>query len=70
MEPRQRLGAVARLARWCSDHRTRALVLCVAVLVVVGGVSSAVGTRTSTDFSLPNTESQEAQDVLQREFPS
>ena len=70
MEPGQRLGAVARLARWCIDHRRRALALCVAVLVVVAGVASAVGMRTSTDFSLPNTESHEAQDVLQRDFPA
>ena len=70
MEPRHRLGAVARLARWCIEHRRRVLLLCVAVLVVVSAVASAVGTRASTDFTLPDTESQKAQDVLQRDFPS
>src|SRR5215218_8202629 len=67
---RSNLGTVARLARWCAAHRRRTLVACVLVLVVVGGVASAVGTRTSTDFSLGGTESQRAQDVLQRDFPA
>ena len=40
------------------------------MLVVVGGVSSAVGPRTATDFALGGTESQRAQDVLERDFPS
>jgi hypothetical protein len=31
---------------------------------------SAVGTRAATDFSLSGTESQRAQDVLDRDFPS
>jgi putative drug exporter of the RND superfamily len=70
MESRHRLGAVARLARWCVEHRLRTLVICVAVFVAVAGVSSAVGTRTATDFTLPGTESQKAQDVLQRDFPA
>ena len=61
---------MARVARWCIDHRRRAILICVAVLVVVSGVASAVGTRTSTDFSLPHTESQQALDALRRDFPA
>jgi len=67
---RSQLGTVARLARWCGRHRRVTLLACVVVLVVVSGVSSAVGTHTSTDFSLGGTESQRAQDVLERDFPA
>jgi hypothetical protein len=46
-------GIVARAARWCVQHRRRALVAWVALLVVVLGVSGAVGTRQANQFSLP-----------------
>jgi putative drug exporter of the RND superfamily len=42
----------------------------VALLVVVLGVSGAVGTRQANQFSLKGTESQRAQDVLKAEFPA
>ncbi len=61
---------MARLARWCLEHRRRTLVAGVVVLVVVTGLSSAVGTRVATDFTLGGTESQRAQDVLERDFPA
>src|SRR5919106_3128442 len=70
MQSQERLGAVTRLARWCVQHRRRTLVAWIVGLVAVGAISSAVGTRAATDFSLPGTESQRAQDVLDRDFPS
>jgi putative drug exporter of the RND superfamily len=33
------------------------------------GVSSGLGTRQANDYSLPGTESQRAQDLLERDFP-
>ena len=51
-------------------HRRRALVAWVALLVVVLGVSGAVGTRQANQFSLKGTESQRAQDLLKAEFPA
>ena len=57
------------MARWCVEHRRRTLVAWIVGLVAVGAVSSAVGTRAATDFSLGGTESQRAQDVLDRDFP-
>jgi RND superfamily putative drug exporter len=63
-------GIVARAARWCVQHRRRALVAWVALLVVVLGVSGAVGTRQANQFSLKGTESQRAQDLLKAEFPA
>jgi RND superfamily putative drug exporter len=70
MEPQERLGAVTRMARWCVRHRGRTLLAWIVALVAVGAVSSAVGTRAATDFSLGATESQRAQDVLGRDFPA
>jgi putative drug exporter of the RND superfamily len=67
---RQRPGLVARVARWCVDHRWRALIIWVLLLVVVLAASSAVGTRQANEFSLGGTESQEAQDLLKRDFPA
>jgi putative drug exporter of the RND superfamily len=63
-------GVVARVARWCVEHRRRALIAWVVVLVAVLGVSSAVGTRKANQFSLKGTESQRAQDLLTRDFPA
>jgi putative drug exporter of the RND superfamily len=42
----------------------------VALLVVVLGVSGAIGTRQANQFSLKGTESQRAQDLLKAEFPA
>jgi putative drug exporter of the RND superfamily len=63
-------GLVARVARWCVQHRRRALTSWIVLLVVVIGVSSAVGTRQANQFSLNGTESQRAQDLLERDFPA
>jgi RND superfamily putative drug exporter len=51
-------------------HRRRTFAIWIIALVAVGAASSAVGTRASTDFTLGGTESQRAQDVLDRDFPS
>ena len=61
---------VARMARWCVQHRRRALVAWVALLLVVLGVAGAVGTRQANQFSLKGTESQRAQDLLGSDFPA
>jgi RND superfamily putative drug exporter len=66
----RKLGVVARVARWCVEHRRRALVVWVVLLVGVLAVSGAVGTRQANQFSLKGTESQRAQDLLTRDFPS
>ncbi len=65
-----KLGAVARAARWAMGHR-RAVVLGWLVLLVAAlGLSGAVGTQFANNFSLPGTESQRAIDLLKRDFPS
>jgi RND superfamily putative drug exporter len=42
----------------------------VALLIGALGISAAVGTEYSNDFSLPGTESQRAADLLKRDFPA
>jgi RND superfamily putative drug exporter len=63
-------GLVERVARWCVERRRRALILWIALLVGVVGVSGAVGTRQANQFTLGGTESQRAQDLLKRDFPA
>jgi putative drug exporter of the RND superfamily len=63
-------GLVARIATWCVEHRRRTLILWIALLVGILSVSGAVGTRQANQFKLHGTESQRAQDVLERDFPA
>jgi RND superfamily putative drug exporter len=63
-------GALARLASWSTHHRRTVVLGWVAVLVVTLGISNAVGTGFTTNFSLGGTESQRATDLLQRDFPA
>jgi RND superfamily putative drug exporter len=61
---------LARIARWTTQHRRTVILGWIAVLVVTMGISSAVGTGFTTNFSLGNTESQRATDLLKRDFPA
>ena len=63
-------GLVARLARWVVTHRRWAVLGWVATLVVVMALSGAAKPKYSQSFSLPNTESQRAIDLLKRQFPA
>ena len=58
------------LARWCFRHWALTLVAWVALLVVLIGVHTAVGSAYNDKFTLPNTESTEAIHLLQRATPS
>jgi putative drug exporter of the RND superfamily len=68
-EPQPR-GIVARVARWATLHRRTVVLGWVAVLVVTLGISGALGTKYSNNFSLGGTESQRATDLLKRDFPA
>jgi RND superfamily putative drug exporter len=59
----------ARLGRWCYDHRRLVPAVWLGALLVLGGVLGAVGTKTKTDFDLPDVESRRATDVLTEHFP-
>jgi RND superfamily putative drug exporter len=58
------------LARWCITHRRWVLVGWIAIAVGSTAIATAVGRSYSTNFSLPNTESQHAVNLLQSEFKS
>ncbi|MET0728181.1 MAG: MMPL family transporter [Acidimicrobiales bacterium] len=58
----------ARLGSWCHDHRKRVVVLWVIALVILGGVSGALGTDFREDFKGPDTESQTGLDTLNEHF--
>jgi RND superfamily putative drug exporter len=59
-----------RLTRWTIAHRRLVAIGWVAVAVAVLAISSSVGTRKSNNFSLPNTGSQRATDLLTSRFPA
>jgi RND superfamily putative drug exporter len=63
-------GIVARAAQWAIRHRRTVVIGWLVLLIGAFGLSAAVGTRFSNNFSLPGTESQRAADLLGRDFPA
>ncbi|MBC7272874.1 MAG: MMPL family transporter [Streptomyces sp.] len=60
---------VAALARWCFRHRLVVLVLWVGALFGLGFTASTAGTDYANVFSLPNTDSKKAYDLMEKAFP-
>ena len=58
------------LARWCFRHRRFVLAIWLIALVVTGGASGALGSNFATKFQLPNTQSAQALNLLQKDFPA
>ncbi len=69
-QAQDRLGVVARVARWAMRHRRTVVIGWLVLLVGSLAASGAVGTRFATNFSLPGSESQRATDLLRRDFPA
>jgi RND superfamily putative drug exporter len=59
-----------RLTRWTIAHRRLVVVAWVVLAVGVLVASQAVGKRDANNFSLPNTDSQRAIDLLESRFPA
>jgi RND superfamily putative drug exporter len=59
-----------RLTRWTMAHRRLVAIGWIAVAIGVLAISSSVGTRKANNFSLPNTGSQRATDLLASRFPA
>ncbi len=57
------------LAHWCTTHRKTVLFAWLAAMVAVGFAAGSAGSRFSSNFSLPSSESQRALDLLQSRFP-
>jgi RND superfamily putative drug exporter len=58
------------LARWCSDHRRVVVVAWIVVLIAVLAGWQTAGSNYSSNFSLGNTGSQRAVDLLKSRFPA
>jgi uncharacterized membrane protein YdfJ with MMPL/SSD domain len=58
-----------RLGGWAFDRRRRVLAAWLVVLALVGVAAAAFSGRTTSEFSVPGTESQAAQDLLDQKFP-
>ena len=57
-----------KLTRWTIAHRRIVVVSWIVLAFGVLGISQAVGKRNANNFSLPNTDSQRAIDLLQGRF--
>ena len=60
---------MARLGRWCFEHRKRVVATWLLAIVVVAGVSVAVGSSFNSNLSLPGTDSQAAVSSADAELP-
>ncbi|WP_406177963.1 MMPL family transporter [Streptomyces sp. NBC_00996] len=58
------------MARWCYRHRLVVLLLWVAALFGLGFAASTAGTDYANVFSLPNTDSKSAYDLMEKAFPN
>jgi RND superfamily putative drug exporter len=63
-------GLVARSAQWAVRHRRTVVIAWLVLLVGSLGLSGAIGTEYSNNFSLPGTDAQRAADLLKRDFPA
>ncbi|MFE9995882.1 MMPL family transporter [Streptomyces avermitilis] len=57
------------MARWCYRHRLVVLLLWVGALFGLGFAASTAGTDYANVFSLPNTDSKRAYDLMEKAFP-
>jgi len=60
---------VTALARWCHRHRLAVVLLWIALLLGLGAAAVASGSKYSSSFSLKNTDSAKAYQLLSAEFP-
>src|SRR3954452_1541438 len=58
-----------RLGRASFRHRTIVVILWLVVLGALGGAAAAFHGPTSSNFTMPGTESQRAIDALKQQFP-
>ncbi|MET8448398.1 MMPL family transporter [Streptomyces sp. NPDC005209] len=57
------------MARWCYRHRLVVLLVWVGALFGLGFSASTAGTDYANVFSLPNTDSKRAYDLMEKAFP-
>ena len=59
-----------RIARWTVSHRRTVVAAWIVATIGIFAVSSSVGKKTASDFTLPGTGTQHAVDLLRSEFPA
>ena len=59
-----------RIARWTMAHRRIVLVAWIIAAVGIFAISSSVGKKTASSFTLPGTGSQQAVNLLKSRFPA
>ena len=59
-----------RLGGWAFEHRWRVVAIWATVLVAVLASAMAFGGKTNDKFSVPGTESQQAQELLEQKYPA
>ncbi len=59
-----------RLGGWAFEHRWRVVAIWATVLIAVVASAAAFGGKTNDKFSVPGTESQEAQELLEQKYPA
>ena len=62
-------GALARFARWCVEHRWKVIIAWLVLLVGVNVIAGAVGPDYRTDFTLPDGEAKDVQELLEANNP-
>ncbi len=63
-------NSLYKLGRWCATHRTRTLLIWVLIAIALVGGNRAFGGELSTNVTVPGADSQDALDLLEKEFPS
>jgi putative drug exporter of the RND superfamily len=58
------------IARWTMAHRRTVVLAWIVAAIGILAISSAVGKKTASSFTLPGTGSQHAVDLLQSRFPA
>ena len=61
---------MVRIARWTMAHRRIVVVAWIVAAIGIFAVSSSVGKKTASNFTLPGTGSQHAVDLLKSRFPA
>ncbi|MBV8733883.1 MAG: MMPL family transporter, partial [Solirubrobacterales bacterium] len=59
-----------KVTRWCVERRKTVVLVWIAVAVVLSVFAQVAGRNYATNFTLPGTESQQALNLLKREFPA
>ncbi|HKI67726.1 MAG TPA: MMPL family transporter [Solirubrobacterales bacterium] len=59
-----------RFGAWTTGHRKTVIIGWIVALLVIGTISSSVGSSFSENFKLPASDSQEAFDLLETKFPA